>query len=663
MVALIMVAVGWWLPEPTAAQRTLAASPGDTVEITPEGRYDAGLFHRFFLGSHHRDLWRTPVKAEVVDLASFAGGLTPVGLGGGNQTRSIRFRSGDGRAFSFRSIDKDASRSLDPALRRGLAANVLQDQVSALLPMGALVVSPLLEAAGVLHANPNLVVMPSDPALGEFREDFEGLLGFIEERPNEAAVGEPGFAGADRVVGSPRFLELLEESAEHRIDGESFLQARLMDIFVGDWDRHPDQWRWAGFEEGIVTRWRPIPRDRDWALSNIGGLLPWVATYAWPHYVGFGREYPSALKSTWSGRALDRRLLSHMTRSRWEAVAADLQTRLSDAVIRDAVGRLPESYYGKIGPKLEGDLIYRRDRLPEVAGEFYDLLARKVDIHATDERDIASVTRLDGGDVTVRLTTMGPDRDADPYFERTFLSAETRQIRIYLRGNDDEAVVSGGGGSIHVRVIGGGSDDLLRDEATGGRTSFYDDRGDNDIRAGRGTRVDESEYEEPFDPEATTHQAPARDWGSSTIPIPVLEYDPDVGLFTGAGFVRWGYGFRHYPYRTRFQATIGIGTPSGEVRAALDWEFPVGPDALRGRVRGQISGAEVNRFYGLGNETSSEGPRDFFSAERQELVLESLLEWRPAPELRPGGGTHSQALSPGQRAGDVASGDRPVRAW
>jgi hypothetical protein len=209
---------------------------GDTVLATPNGRYDAGWLHRLMLGSHHRDLWAPPVRAPVLDLSTFAGGLTPIERGGGQQTRSLRLSGADGRVYNFRSIDKDASRTLDPELRRSIAADVLQDQISVLMPMSALVVAPLLSAADVLHPDPKLVVMPSDPKLGEFREEFAGMLGFIEERPNEGVDDTPGFGGSEKVVGSERLLERLEEDPTQRLDARLFLRARLIDMLVGDWD-------------------------------------------------------------------------------------------------------------------------------------------------------------------------------------------------------------------------------------------------------------------------------------------------------------------------------------------------------------------------------------------------------------------------------------------
>ena len=61
----------------------VAQTGGDTILTSPRQRYDAGGLHRFFMGDGHRDLWPVEVPAEVLDLGSFAGGLTVDRLGGG----------------------------------------------------------------------------------------------------------------------------------------------------------------------------------------------------------------------------------------------------------------------------------------------------------------------------------------------------------------------------------------------------------------------------------------------------------------------------------------------------------------------------------------------------------------------------------------------------
>src|SRR5215208_3449584 len=101
---------------PAAAQEQ-APPPGETRRVVAGERYEAGPLHRLFLGPHYRDLWTTPMDVEVLDLATYAGGLTATKKGGGMQTKSLRLEAPDGRRFRVRSVDKDPTPTLPADLR------------------------------------------------------------------------------------------------------------------------------------------------------------------------------------------------------------------------------------------------------------------------------------------------------------------------------------------------------------------------------------------------------------------------------------------------------------------------------------------------------------------------------------------------------------------
>jgi hypothetical protein len=52
--------------------------------------------------------------------------------------------------------------------------------------------------------------MPDDERLGEFRKDFAGILGMIEEYPH-VPDDAPGFAGALKIIDSEELLKRLNE--------------------------------------------------------------------------------------------------------------------------------------------------------------------------------------------------------------------------------------------------------------------------------------------------------------------------------------------------------------------------------------------------------------------------------------------------------------------
>ena len=128
--------------------------------------YRKGWLHNFIFGKHYRDEWTAPIKVPYLDLGSFAGGLTPTERGGGKQTKSLRLQAANGKQYQFRSVDKDPAEVLPPELRETILANVMQDQISSSHPYGALVVPPLAKAAGILHVEPQLFIMPDDERLG-----------------------------------------------------------------------------------------------------------------------------------------------------------------------------------------------------------------------------------------------------------------------------------------------------------------------------------------------------------------------------------------------------------------------------------------------------------------------------------------------------------------
>ena len=165
-VVLVTVATLCSTSAPVASAQPRTASVQDSVTVVPGERYAAGSLHRLLFGSDYRSVWTTPLRVELLDLETFEGGVTPIRRGGGMQTASLRFATQDGRQFQFRSIDKDPSAIIPEELRETLVADIVQDQISSAHPVGALVVSPILDAVGVLHAEPHLVVLPDEPALG-----------------------------------------------------------------------------------------------------------------------------------------------------------------------------------------------------------------------------------------------------------------------------------------------------------------------------------------------------------------------------------------------------------------------------------------------------------------------------------------------------------------
>jgi hypothetical protein len=613
----VQSAVAFWIVVALAGTAMPAAAQSgtkqDSVTVVAGAHYSAGPLHRLLFGGSYRDLWTTPIAVPVLDLATFAGGITPRERGGGMQTKSLRFVAADGTEYTFRSIDKDPSSILPPELRETLIDDIVQDQISSAHPVGALVVAPILEAVGVLHAEPLLARMPDDARLGEFRAEFAGMLGIIEERPDEAEGRPAGFEGADNVVGTERLLERVEENLE-RVDTRAFLAARLTDIFLGDWDRHRDQWRWARFGEAADDLWLPIPRDRDQAFVRMDGALLALARQYYPQLVKFNDSYPSILGVTWNGRELDRRLLVDLERPAWDSVAVSLQAKLTNDVIDRAVARLPAEHGAMAGDEMRRRLRARRDDITGMARRFYAFLATEVDVHTTDAAEVAHVEHGDGTlDVVVVARQAGGGVEV---FRRRFHEDETKEVRLFLHGGADTIRTSGQGSGITLRVDGGGGNDHLEDQAGG--TKVYDSAGSNTWVEGPGTTIDER----PWSPPPTSPSQPARDWGHQYRYPLWMGYSPDVGLLVGMGFERYDFGFRTLPWASRLKVRGAWATTAMTYRVEAQFRKNRENSEHHWLIDARASGLDILHFHGFGNETELDQPDDVYEVAMRRYALD-----------------------------------------
>jgi hypothetical protein len=610
------------------------AAQEDSVTVQAGARYAAGGMTRFLLGSEYRDLWAASIRVPVLRPDTFAGGLRVLQRGQGLQTASLRLEAVDGRQFVFRSVDKNQSGGLHEDLQGTWVSAVVQDQVHSKHPGAALVVAPLLAAAGVLHADPRLAVMADHPVLGEFRSEFAGMLGMIEERPDDAGAG-PGFAGFRRIIGTERLLERLDASPDDRVDARAYLTARLLDLLVGDWDRHADQWRWGEreWEDGRI--WVPIPRDRDNAFSHVDGLIGAVAGAVRPAVVRFGPTY-DVFALTYNAQALDRRILAELPLAVWDSLALAARRLVTEEVIAGAVERLPPPYREASGARLMDHLTARRDGLPEAAREFYFLLAREVDVYGTDENERASIEHL-GDSLRVRLHPLGSDRT---FFDRTFHPAETREVRVHLRGGDDRAMVGGAGtGRITVRVLGGAGDDELVDATVSGRRGrvvFHDAEGRNIFHAAAATRIDRRPYAARAAGSLVDHNAPPpRDHG-----VEISRFAPSAGWYSGVGPVVGGgptwtrFGFRRLPYATRSRVAVHT--------APLHLRFGVAADRHVVRTGGggettleaRATQVSMTRYHGRGNDTPAGPDPNLYRVWASEIVASARMIEHPLPRVR-----------------------------
>ncbi|WP_310392972.1 hypothetical protein [Hymenobacter sp.] len=470
-----------------------AAAPlparADSVLATAGRQYDhhSGLY-RLFLGRHYRRVWAAPVAVPVLRLATAVpGGLQAGKAGGGYQSISMGLDGAQGREYALRALDKEPTRTLPLGLRRTFVLNAVRDATSAALPYGALTVPALAAAAGVPHARPRLVyVRPDETSLGTMSEQLQGKVALLEEKYEAPASRTPDLAGATGFLGGEAMLKQVYEHPAHAIDQPAFLRARLLDVWLGDWDRHERQWQWAVFEDpGGRVRYRAIPKDRDQVYFRFDdGLVPWLASrrFAAPQFHTFRAKYGYVAGLVKQARFIDQRGLAQLTRADFQRLAVDLQRRLPDTLIDRALRRLPPTVFALEGPALISALKARRETLPQAAAAFYLTLARAPVVGGTARPERFAVTRYpDSTAVRIFSQALAPGTGGDSLlFQRTYFAAETRELTLEGLGGDDVFEVSGPatGRLMALRLYGGPGHDRLRLHGSARGLRLFDEAGD-----------------------------------------------------------------------------------------------------------------------------------------------------------------------------------------
>lgn len=484
------------LPPPTAA-----LPPGtDSVLATAGRHYQRSGFYMLFFGKHYREVWATPVQVPVLNPTTEMGGLKFEKRGGGFQTTSATVESQEGREYALRTLDKDPYRTLPKVLRHTFVLTLVRDATSAANPYAALTVPPLAQAAGVPHTHPRIFyVRPGETGLGAVSEDMQGKLVMLEEKFDGAENLTPAFGNAVDLADTDDVLAERYASPTHQIDQLAFARARLLDILIGDWDRHEGQWQWAVYAQNGRTLYRPVPKDRDQVYFRFDdGLIPWLMSRKWAvrKFRTFRPRYEDIPGTVRNAHFLDTRALPEVTAAQFQQLATDLQRRLTDSVIAVAVRQLPPPIYKLEGEYIAKSLRARRDALPKAAQEFYQLLAEHVEVAGTDENERFVTERL--SDSTTRVSVYrlpekkGQTVDPRPFYQRTFRTQDTKTITFYgLRGEDEFVVQGNVNKGIRLNIHGGPNEDMVVDssQVAGGkrRTFYYDTKTGNELTEGPST--------------------------------------------------------------------------------------------------------------------------------------------------------------------------------
>jgi len=548
-------------------------------------------------GEFYRAAWSIPIEMKVLQLDQMHGGLIPKQLGGGHQTRSLRLENAAGEQYVLRSIDKKVTVVLPPALRGSFAENLVQEGIAASHPYGAMVVPKLAAATNVFYTTPGVVYVPHQAALGIYDKEIGDGVYLLEERPGGKTASFSNFGNTKETFNTADVIEMTAASHKYRVDQHAVLRARLLDIWLGDWDRHDDQWRWASFEENGITVFRPIPRDRDQVFYKNDGILDYLASrpYFNPPLRKFTAKIDHLDGLIWAGKYFDRSFLHELIESDFIDAASVMQQQLTDDVINLAFKDWPAKVDSLDGERIRSYLKVRRDDLVMYAKKYFALLSKEVFIPATTDNDVITIDAVAKGKLDVVVEREEKNKTYTHY-HRTFDATTTKELRIFGLNKQDSLKLTGMyGSSTKIRFIGGSGKDKLVNTSTHLNVRAYDSKGGMSIKGGH---VKKHLNDHPFN---NTYDR--TDWNINRhfqFISPTFYTDEGIGL----NYTYWltRHGFRADPYKSKHSLALSyfFGTEAYIGKYKGEWLHALGLFDLGLSVF--FSGpAYTEYFYGLGN--------------------------------------------------------------
>jgi len=591
----------------------------DSIVTQANTKYNqVGRTHRKLFGENYRKEWAADTKVPLLKLSQIRGGMTPLQRGGGMQTVSLRLQDKSGKEWVLRSVNKNTESLLPKELQQTFARDFLDDANSAQHPYSALMVPPLADAVHVAHANPIIGIVAPDSALGVYNRIFANTLCLLEER-------EP-LGDSDN---SPKMLKKINNDNDDTYKAKTFLRARLLDLLIGDWDRHEDQWRWVDEKQGKNKDYLPIPRDRDQALRLTDGIFPYLASRTWvlPTLQGFGPQIKNVRYSLFKSRFLHAQPENQFSYATWMEVTNDFTEKITDSVLEESLKRLPESAYALRHDSLFSFLKQRRNAIPKAMDEYYRFINRIVDIKASNKKEYVVITDAPNKGLKVVMRKINKEGEVKgKLMDKTYDPEITKEIRLYLASGNDSVMVNTKNSDIKLRIIGGQGHKDYTIQASKRKIKLYDRESGSTI-SGDSNRISQRRSKD-----STNVAFVPVNLYNVWMPLVTVGYNADDGIMFGGGFnYTHQRGFRKAPFANRQHFLISGALATGAVKIKYNGQWKDILDKADLLVGLQINAPNnTQNFFGLGNNTvyDKENYEIRYYRSRFNLYdLHSALQW------------------------------------
>ena len=613
----------WSLPyTPVVEEDTLSHQyiAGDSVTIRVHPSYEkVGKFHRLLFGENYRKEWAAPTRLPVFRLSKIEGGLTPLQRGGGMQSKSLRLADKDGKEWVIRSVEKSPDALLPDNFRQTFVRGWLDDATSAQHPFSALIVPPVANAVNIPHAKPVIGIVAPDKNLGIHERVFSNMVVLLEER-------EP-LGDSDN---SEKMKKNLQNDNDNSILAKEFLKARMLDMFLGDWDRHEDQWRWKDIAKGKTKTYQGVPRDRDQVFHLTQGFFPKIASrdYVLPTL----RDFDPAIKHVkwvlFKTRFVNAYPAFQLNHDEWMTEANKFKQAITDSVLETSLKQLPRSAYELRHHELLKKLKSRRDKIPDAMNRYYRFIQKTADIQTSDKNEWVQITGESNGGLNIRISKISKNGAIeDELMNKTYDPLLTKEVRLYLRNGQDSVIVNNTTSPVKLRIIGGHDRKAYDFISTRGKVKLYD-RPNGSVFYGNSRRIKKHISNDSLN----TVFVPVNLY-NVWMPLLLAGLNIDDGFIIGAGFKFIKQeGFRKLPYASMHQLLVGYAFSTGAYRIKYngEWIYTFGKTDITLQALAKAPNNTLN-FFGRGNQTPFNKIGDYkryYRTRFSTYQLDPALRWR-----------------------------------
>jgi hypothetical protein len=239
-------------------------------------------------------------------------------------------------------------------------------------------------------------------------------------------------------------------------------------------------------------------------------------------------------------------------------------------------------------------------------------------------------------------------------FDRTFLSSETKEIRLYMDDGEDHIAIDGTTDlPIKLRIVTGEGDDKVRDQTSGEMVYVYNKDGSDDTELGRHAFETDNVYLMQDSIQTAKLKFNDRDWGKGWLPMPALDLQSDIGLLLGGSLSFYRYGFGEQKCRTCISLEALAALKVSEWSSALHIDRLIAPNGTFLTSSVSLHTGVPVRFHGFGNDLEPAPSETPFTGFRRTVDASAGLRYKPADTWHLSGGVAFKRSGIIREGGDI----------